>query len=280
MIGSAVLAAVCSFSCSTPDDNADKPVARAFDEVLHWSDLRKVVPMDATAEDSTVLAQRYIESWMQQEVFLQMAESNLSADRLDLDEQLEKYRRDLVIFNYEQALVDQKLDMNVTEEEIVSYYEGHRSNFELKDNIVRARWFKVNEPDKRVIRKMEERFLSGNSEKRHELELWLAGSGVTITDRSSNWTPYAQLLADVPLSAVEAEALLHSHGSKVLKEGSAAWFVEIIDHQGRNSVSPLDLVRQDIRSILLNQRKLQLIEGMRRNVYKQALDNEDVEIYP
>ncbi|MEZ4739575.1 MAG: hypothetical protein R2818_09550 [Flavobacteriales bacterium] len=280
MIGTAVLVAACSVSCTAPEDNTDKPIARAYGEVLHWSDLRKVIPMDASPEDSTVLAQRYIESWMQQEVYMHLAESNLSADRLDLEEQLEKYRRDLVIFNYEQALVDQKLDVNVSEEDIVSYYEGHRSNFELKDNIVRARWFKVNEPDKRVIRKMEERFLSGDSEKLHELELWLARSGVTITDRSTSWTPYSQLLAEVPLAQPESDALLNANGSKVLKEGSAAWFVEIIDHRGRNSVSPLDLVRQDIRSILLNQRKLQLIEGMRKNVYKQALDNKDVEIYP
>jgi hypothetical protein len=279
MIGSAVLATGCLFSCTVPEDPTDRPVARAYDKVLHWSDLRKVIPMDASPEDSAVLAQRYMESWMQQEVFMHMAESNLSADRMDLEEQLENYRRSLVIFNYEQALVDQKLDINVTEEAIVAYYEGHRSNFELKDNIVRARWFKVNEPDKRVIRKMEERFLGGKSEQRHELELWLARSGVTITDRSDMWTPYAQLLAEVPLSEADAGSLLNRNGATVLKDGNAAWFVEILDHQSRNSVSPLELVRQDIRAILLNQRKLQLIETMRRNVYKQALDNHEVELF-
>jgi hypothetical protein len=279
MIGPAVLVAVCFIACAAPDGPSDEPMARAYDKVLHWSDLRKVIPMDANEEDSAVLAQRYMESWMQQEVFLRMAESNLSADRMDLEEQLENYRRSLVIFNYEQALVDQKLDVHVSEEAVMAYYEAHRSNFELKDNIVRARWFKVNEPDKRVIRKMEERFLGGNSEQRHELELWLARSGVTITDRSDSWTPFAQLLAEVPLSEADGELLLNKNGSKVLKEGNAAWFVEILDHRSRNSVSPLDLVRQDIRSILLNQRKLQLIESMRRNVYKQALDKNDVEIY-
>ncbi|MCB0769212.1 MAG: hypothetical protein KDC00_02270 [Flavobacteriales bacterium] len=270
---------VCLIACAAPEDPADKPIARAYDKVLHWSDLRKVIPMDASQEDSAMLAQRYMESWMQQEVFLRVAESNLSADRLDLEEQLENYRRSLVIFNYEQALVDQKLDVDVTEEAISAYYEAHRSNFELKDNIVRARWFKVNEPDKRVVRKMEERFMGGNSEQRHELELWLARSGVTITDRSDSWTPFTQLLAEVPLSEAEAGSLLIKNGSKVLKEGNTAWFVEILEHRSRNSVSPLDLVRQDIRSILLNQRKLQLIESMRRNVYKQALDKNEVEIY-
>ena len=121
--------------------------------------------------------------------------------------------------------------------------------------------------------------MGGNSEQRHELELWLARSGVTITDRSDSWTPFTQLLAEVPLSEAEAGSLLIKNGSKVLKEGNTAWFVEILEHRSRNSVSPLDLVRQDIRSILLNQRKLQLIESMRRNVYKQALDKNEVEIY-
>jgi hypothetical protein len=63
---------------------------------------------------------------------------------------------------------------------------------------------------------------------------------------------------------------------KVLQPGS--W--RVLDHRPRNShFSCSNWCRPDIRSILLNQRKLELIEEMRRNVYEQAVKNQDVETF-
>lgn len=273
------MAAACSISCTAPEDPSDRPLARAYDQVLNWSDLRQVIPLEATSADSATLAQRFIDSWLRQQAVLHMAERNLTNEGIELEAQLENYRRSLVIFNYEQALVDQKLDTLVTDQDIQTYFEAHKSNFELKDNIVRARWFKVNEPDKRVVRKMEERFLGGKNDQLHELELWLAQLGVSITDRSNTWTPWSEVLQEVPLNEKEAAEVALRNGKAVVKEGTAAWFVEVLEHRDRNSVPPMGLVRQDIRSILLNQRKLKLIETMRETVYKEAMDHEDLELY-
>lgn len=278
-IGLVGLVLPCIFSCSAPDDAADRVLARAYDEELRWSDLRQVIPLDATAADSTALAQRYINNWVEQHVVLHMAESNLPEERLDLNEQMEDYRRSLLIFKYEQALVEQKLDTSFSDAEIQRYYDEHKANFELKDNIVRARWFKVNEPDDRVVRKMGERFMDGSPDKLREVELWLAGLGVTISDRSMDWVPWAEVEAQVPLGERESADLLANNGKRVIREGGAAWFVEVLDHRSKNTISPLELVQQDIRSILLNQRKLKLIATMRANVYKQAQENNDVEVF-
>lgn len=278
-IGLFGVALVCLVSCSAPDDSADRLLARAYEDELRWSDLRQVIPLDATAVDSTALAQRYINNWVEQHVVLHMAESNLPEERLDLEEQMEDYRRSLLIFNYEQALVEQKLDTSFSDAEIQDYYDKHKENFELKDNIVRARWFKVNEPDDRVVRKMRDRFMDGSPDKLREVELWLAGLGVTITDRSLAWAPWTELEAAVPIGELESTALLANNGKRVIREGGAAWFVEVLDHRAKNTISPLELVHQDIRSVLLNKRKLKLIETMRANVYKQALENNDVQVY-
>ncbi len=278
-IGMAGMAAACSISCTPPEDPADRPIARAYDQLLNWSDLRQVIPLEASPEDSAALAQRFIDSWLRQQAVMHMAERNLTNDRVDFEGQLEDYRRSLVIFNYEQALVDQKLDTLVTDQDIQAYFEAHKANFELEDNIVRARWFKVNEPDKRVVRKMEERFLGGKNDQLHELELWLAHLGVSITDRSDVWTPWSEVLQEVPISEGEAADMIARNTKRVVKQGTAAWFVEVLEHRDRNSVSPIGLVRQDIRSILLNQRKLQLLETMRETVYKEALAHEDLELF-
>lgn len=274
MVGFSLAAGV---SCTSPDDGGDRAIARAYDHLLLWSDLRQVVPLEMNAADSAELAQRFVQGWLRQQVLLHLAESNLNAEGADLEGQLEDYRRSLVIFNYEQALVDQKLDTAITDAEIVQYYEAHKANFELKDDLIRARWFNVNEPDKRVLRKMEERFLGGKGEQMRELEIWLAQLGVSITDRSGTWIPSADLRAEVPMNDTEAREMIARNGKRVFKATQGAWFVEILEHRDRNSESPVDLVRQDIRSILLNQRKLELIEGIRESAFQQALEHAEVE---
>ncbi|MBK6342671.1 MAG: hypothetical protein IPF41_08805 [Flavobacteriales bacterium] len=62
-----------------------------------------------------------------------------------------------------------------------------------------------------------------------------------------------------------------------LRDDDGAWFLDIVELRPRLSPSPIELVRQDIRSILLNQRKLTLIERMREDLYQQALANDAIE---
>lgn len=276
MLGCAVLGIV---ACAEGEEGGDRPVARAYDQVLLWSDLRQVIPIEATPVDSTAMAEQYIEAWVKQQVVLHVAEQNQAGTGLGMEDQLEDYRRSLVIYNYEQALVDQKLDTAVSQAQIEEYYERNRANFELKEPSVRLRWFKVNEADKRVLRKQEERFLRGGDEDRHELELWLAQRGITIVDRSGIWSQASVVSSEMALEAALPDDLFLRDGRRVMKGEHGACFIEVLEHRPPNSTSPLEVVRADIRAILLNQRKLQLIEDMRASIYAQALENDHVERY-
>lgn len=263
--------------CGAVEEGPDRPIARAFDQVLSWDDLRQVIPPDASPTDSAAMAEQYIEMWLRQQAILHMAEQNQVAGTLDMESQLEDYRRSLVIFGYEQALVDQKLDTSVTAADVEAYFTDHQANFELKEDVLRIRWFKVNEPDKRTLRRMSDRFLNGDVDDLHELELWLARNGVTIIDHSNSWYPASTVRADMELPTAQQGADLTRPGKQVVTSDNGAWFIEVIEYRAQNSISPLDMVRSDIRAILLNQRKLQLIEDMRASVYAQAIENKDVE---
>ena len=274
MVGCALLMGP---GCGAVEEGPDRPIARAFDQVLSWDDLRQVIPPDASPADSAAMAEQYIEMWLRQQAILHMAEQNQVAGTLDMESQLEDYRRSLVIFGYEQALVDQKLDTAVTPADVEAYYTDHQPNFELKEAVLRMRWFKVNEPDKRTLRKMTDRFLHGDVDELHELELWLARSGITIIDHSDRWYPVTTVLAEMELASAQQGTDLGRTGKQVVTSENGAWFIDVVEFRAQNSISPLDMVRSDIRAILLNQRKLQLIEDMRASVYAQAIENKDVE---
>ncbi|MEX1132416.1 MAG: hypothetical protein WEC15_04255 [Flavobacteriales bacterium] len=254
-------------------------MARAFEETLYWSDIRQVVPLDATVEDSAALANAYINNWIRQRVVLRKAEENLAAEQKDFEAKLADYRNSLIIFTYEQALVDQKLDTALGRSEVEEYYEKNRDNFELRDNILRLRWFKVRESDKRTLKKLQDHFMSGDAGRMREVELWLAQRNVPIVDRSAQWSTLTDLRSEIPVLAAQGSEDQLGEGRTVLRDLEGGYFVDILELRRKDSVSPLALVEADIRSILINQRKLQLLERMREDVHQDAQANGHVEVY-
>ena len=57
------------------------------------------------------------------------------------------------------------------------------------------------------------------------------------------------------------------------------YFVNIKGFKIRNSLSPLGFEKENIKNILLNKRKLQLVSKMKEDVYRDALNNKKIEIY-
>src|SRR5690606_24931130 len=156
--------------------------------------------------------------------------------------------------------------------EIEEHYARNGANFELEEDIVRVRWSKVREEDRRTLKRLEDHFLSGSDERMGELEVWLAQHGVPITDRSRVWTTLADLAAEVPLPIGGSGDPVVREGRTVLRDGAVAWFVDILEHRSKGTVSPIERVAQDIRSIIINQRKLRLVERMREDLYREAVE--------
>jgi hypothetical protein len=47
----------------------------------------------------------------------------------------------------------------------------------------------------------------------------------------------------------------------------------------KNSISPLSFEKENIKKILLNKRKMDLVEKMKLNTFEQAQGHNDVELY-
>jgi hypothetical protein len=56
-------------------------------------------------------------------------------------------------------------------------------------------------------------------------------------------------------------------------------FVCIKDYKIKDSLSPLSFEMDNIRNLIINKRKLQLIQDMEKAAYQKALKENDFEIY-
>ena len=197
---------------------------------------------------------------------------------MDNEQRLRDYRESLIVYAYEEALVRQKLDTNISAAEIGAYYTENEKNFELKDNIVRVRWFRLRENDPRVLRKVQELWRSAEADDRSELERLIAQNGSVLNDTRDEWIAFSELQQQVPLRPDNPTDWLQNAPRAMVSDSVGTYFVEFIEHRLKNSTSPQDMVAPEIRAILINQRKLRLIERMREDLYQDALAQQDVRL--
>lgn len=100
---------------------------------LTVAELEEIIPDGLSPEDSAAFARQYISSWVRDMIFLDRAESELSASEKDVSKELEDYRKSLLKYRYQQKYIAEHLDSLVTAEEISEYYESNPEKFRQPD---------------------------------------------------------------------------------------------------------------------------------------------------
>lgn len=252
-------------------------VARAKEHKLYVDELQAVLPSGLTQDDSTTFANSFIKNWATQMLLLDKAELNLTEDDKDVTKQLEEYRRSLIIYQYENQLIKQRLDTNVTKQQIEEYYNNNKQNFELQDNIARAVFVKLAENSKDVD-KVKKLVRSEKAEDREELEEFCAQHAQAFHLNDQQWVAFTELMSLLPKTSYINLNYFSSYNFAYLEDSTAHYMMDVREIKYKNSVSPIEFEEQNIRNILLNQRKLELVQKLERDIFDDAVSKNEFEI--
>lgn len=279
-----LMALVCFIaSCGETEETADiskgRVVATVYGYSLYENDLTEAVPAGLSKEDSTRRAENFINSWVREMLLLSKAQNNLPAQDKEMEKKLEAYRNSLIIYAYETELVHQKLDTVVTEEEIAKYYEDHAADFQLRDNIVRVIYVKVDNKAPNLP-KVRSWVKSDKPADREELDKYCRQFATNYFLDDQSWLLFDDLLKEVPIQTYNRDLFLQNNRFVEVADSSNTYFLNIKGFMTRNSQSPLAFEKENIRNIILNKRKLELIDRMHDDLYKEAVNNNSIKIYP
>ena len=103
-------------------------------EKFFKKDLTILLPQNINKIDSQLLVKSYIQDWAIKKLLLKKAENNSSLETVNqIDDLVKDYKESLLINNYKEQLVKQKLDTIVTEKELEAYYLLNKENFKLNE---------------------------------------------------------------------------------------------------------------------------------------------------
>ena len=268
------------FSCKDSSNfkKDEKPIARVGDAYLYPSDLNEDILNVADKNDSNEIKTRYINDWIRERLLLQKAQNNLEVDKLKIDKMTENYRNSLITYRYESELIRQKLDTVVSDEEIESYYQSNKNNFELKDNIIKSIYIKVRKNAPKV-EKLKVWYKSNDEKDKNALASYCYEYANNFFLDENTWLLFDNVLKEIPIKLYDKEAFLQNNRIIEIQDSAYLYLVNIKGFLIKNSISPLAFEKNNIRSIILNKRKVSLTKKMREEIYNEALKANLFDIY-
>lgn len=271
-----LLAATLTTGCRRQID--DTPLlASVYGHELHASDLEGLIGEGVSADDSVAIVTSYVEQWIRQTVMLTKAEKNIKDN---FDRQLGEYRNSLLIYAYEQQIVNQLLDTSVRDEQIGEYYNQHQEDFRLKSAIVKAVYVTV--PTKSpAVAKLKSIVSRRNFEEKDivELEELATRNNLSGYYDADTWIPFYTLQSAVPITTYNENLYLKQNHTITLNDNDVTYLVRILDYKVSDETSPLELQTENIRSILLNHRKLDILNQLQADLLKEAERSDNIKTY-
>lgn len=269
----------CNDEPATEVQENGKVIATVYGYNLYEIDLSSAIPAGLTPEDSTRRAENFINSWVREMLLLSKAESNLPANDPEMEKKLRDYKNSLIIYGYETELVRQKLDTVVSDAEIETYYNDHANDFQLRDNIVKVIYVKVDNKAPNMP-KLKTLVKSEKPADREELDKYCRQYASNYFLDDNSWLLFDDLLKEVPIQTYNRELFLQNNRFVEVADSSHTYYLNIKGFMTRNSQSPLSFEKENIRSIIINQRKLELVDKMHDDLYNEAVENNSIKIYP
>lgn len=259
--------------------NSDRDEIAVFgSKKLYRSELNLVIPHDLSEIDSISFAQNYIEKWVRNQLMLEKAEINLNKKTLsEIELMVDNYETSLLVYQYQQLLVQQKLDTLITDNDIEDYYKDNSGNFKLDSSVVKAIYVKLPKslPDvysvRRWIRSSKEADLIS-------LEDYCYQNARNF-DMGEDWIYFSHLLQIVPKEIKSQEEFLKYNRYIEATDSLYKYFVGILDYKLPNDTTPIDFIKPQIKNIILNHRKMKFINDLENNIYRDAVNQKRFTIY-
>lgn len=268
-ISIAFVLATCNRSVNKEAEKGTKIVARAGDEDLSIDEFTEEYVSTGIIKDSVYNAKKSIENWATESLFYQEALEKLNEDEVNVERQVENYRKTLVNYIYQTKLIEANLDTSISRSEIESYYNDHRDNFILKENIVKVNYFKipVRTP---VLPKIKKLLVSVNPADKEQLKTLCIQNAENFFINDSTWLFLDDIKKEIPALKDQPDLNLITGRVVEFTDDQYYYYLKIKDVKVKNGLSPMNFEAQNIRKFIINMRKAQLINRYKKNLVEKA----------
>jgi len=267
-----ILFSSCSELTSVKNDEL---ISRVGDNYLYQSE----IPDFSSYEDSLIRKKDFIDSWARDNIFFDLSIVNLDQKLiLNLDELIEKYKRDLYINSYKDILVNSMVDSIINDNEIEEYYNENLNNFTLNEDLIKFRFVKI-PLDNINLNKIRNAIIKYNSFDKQLIDS-LSFQFASYNLNDSLWNTKRYFFNNVSFINYENQKkYLKKRRLISIKDSMYVNLLFIDDILEANNIAPKSYLSERIKSIIYNRRKILLIKELNIDIINEAIKSKKYELY-
>ena len=261
---------VLGYSCNKPKADAQRTVLLEVEgRFLYKDQVEAIIPPNMTGDDSVAIAQKYMRKWATDVLLFENAKRNIT-NKAEIDQLLEEYRRSLIIHQYQQGLIAQRLSAEPAESEMQNFYEAYSDQFTLKENIIKGIFLVIpnNAPQKANVRSWVQ---SGNTKALENIEKYSMQHAISYDYFGNNWVPFSDVLRKMPLQLEDATAFVARNKFVEASDSTASYLLKIESYRTVGQTEPYDMARPKIVNIMMNKKKADFIATFENELYDDAI---------
>lgn len=246
-------------------------LAKVGETTLYFDQIPKLIQPGTSKADSTSILQNYINKWASKELLFLKAQENLAPEnKNEIEKQLAETRANLVIYQYQRQMMLEKMDTTITEEEMEAYYAANEKSFTLSSNIVKALFIKV-PVEVPALDKIRIWSRSSDQKDLQQLESTCYQFAEKFDDFNEEWVTMDKISVELPQEISNQDLYLRYNTSYETRDSSSVYFISFRDYRLRYSLAPYEYVRNDIKSIILNNRRFEYLQSLENGIYNEGL---------
>ena len=271
-----IFTALLLTSCSNiSDNNSNDLIARAGENFLYQNQL----PPFSSEEDSILRYLNYIETWAKEKILYDLSLTNLSQSKKnDLDLLVEKYKVDLYINSYKDLIVNSRIDSIVTDQEIESFYNMNIDNFKLNENLLKYRYLKAPSDNINIsrIRRYIQRLNESDREFLDSLNFQFADLKISDTI----WFTEREVISSIEfINQKNKSNYMRINRLYEFEDDQYTNYFIVKDLLKSGNIPPLSYLYDRIKSNIINQRKLNLIQNINKEILNDSLKSSKYEVF-
>jgi hypothetical protein len=253
-------------------------IARVNDEYLYASDIQALTK-GLKGNDSLEVLRNFAESWVRKKLLLQKAVENIPEDDLGVTKKIQDYREALVLYEYEKALINKKLDTVIRADELNAWYEKRKNDFPLEKDVFLMFFIKLKKDAPELDQARKWIMKPKDEEDLQKLEGYCKQFATSYVMDQGMWYEKDIVLKNFPLNDYDLNALSNSQSFREFKTEEGSWFIRVAEVLKKDQAAPVEFISDKIAKAIIEQRRLGLVEKIYDKIYKDGLKSKAFEVF-
>lgn len=255
--------------CASGDVSDDRVrLAKVGTNVIYLDEAVQGIPQGLSAKDSTAYVQQYLKNRVNELLMYDKAVKNIPQGQ-DIEELVENYRRSLIIYAYQQQVLNEKMQNDITDTEIQVFYENNRDRFSAGHDLIKGVFVKIpkSAPD---LAKLKKLYKNSSNEAFTQIENYCVQNGGQFEYFLDRWVILDDILDQISYDTGKNADFLRTRSTLDVVVGEFEYLLYVDDFILAGSTAPLEYVKDEVRNIVVNTRKTEFIHRFEQDLLREA----------